>query len=94
MLEFIDSGRNVIIAASSEVSDTIRSLIAEVGIDLDDKGTKVFDHFSSASASDHTLVASSEAVQSTAILGKGIKVSQLFNDHFATLDRQILSPPC
>ena len=73
ILEFIDSGRNVLVAASSDVSDTIRTLAAEVGVDLDEKGSKVFDHFSHASlegTADHTLLIAKDAVKSEAILGK------------------------
>lgn len=79
ILEFIDSGRNVLLAANSQVSDTMRTLAAEVGIDVDEKGTKVFDHFSFSSLggkADHTLIAASSFVDAPAILGKGVKVSR------------------
>jgi hypothetical protein len=72
ILDFVDSGHNVLLAASSDVSEAMRGLAAEFGVDLDDKGTKVFDHFSHGSihgAEDHTLVASSDLVDSPVMTG-------------------------
>ena len=75
ILEFIDSGRNVLLAVSSEVSDTLRTLAAEVGVDLDEKGTNVFDHMGAQQGDDHSLIASSEVAKLSNILGdKDIKV--------------------
>lgn len=69
----MDAGRNVLIAASTEVSELMRTLATEVGVDLDDKGTKVFDHFSYATFADgkqdHTAVLTRDVVQSAAIVG-------------------------
>jgi len=76
ILEFIDSGRNVLLAASSEVSDTMRTLAAEVGVDLDEKGSSVYDHMGAQQDGDPTLIASSEVARLSNILGtKAIKVS-------------------
>ena len=72
ILDFVDSGHNVLLAASSDVSEAMRNLAAEFGVDLDDKGTKVFDHFGHGSvngAEDHTLVASSDLVDSPVMTG-------------------------
>ncbi|KAJ9521237.1 hypothetical protein QJQ45_022972, partial [Haematococcus lacustris] len=69
LLDFVDSGRNVIFGASSDVSDTMRGFAAEVGVDMDEKGSKVFDHFNHASIdgrADHTLVISTEYTASSA----------------------------
>lgn len=69
----MDAGRNVLIAASSDVSELMRTLATEVGIDLDDKGTKVFDHFSYATfadgTQDHTAILTRNVVQSAALVG-------------------------
>lgn len=73
ILEFIDSGHNVLVVGSPEVSDTIRQVAAEVGVDMDEKGTHVYDHFSHADA-DHTLVVSTDIVSSPGIFGPDIKV--------------------
>lgn len=76
ILEFIDSGRNVLLAVSTNVSDTMRALAAEVGVDLEEKGTSVFDHFGHAvvgDQADHTLIVARDAVDSKAILPHGLK---------------------
>jgi oligosaccharyltransferase complex subunit beta len=68
----VDSGRHLIIAGSSEASDTIRSLALECGVEFDDKGTALYDHFShqaAGGASDPTLVATSHIVESKAVFG-------------------------
>lgn len=80
ILDFVDSGHNVLLAASSEVSEAMRSLAAEFGVDLDDKGTKLFDHFSRGAAGgglpDDTLVASSELADAPTITGGPYKVRE------------------
>lgn len=76
ILEFIDSGRNVLLAASSEVSDTLRTIAAEVGVELDEKGTSVFDHMSGQG--DPKLIASTELAKLSSFLGASdIKVGVL-----------------
>jgi hypothetical protein len=63
------------LAASSEVSDTMRMLAAEVGVDLDERGTSVYDHMGAQQGDDPTLIASSEIARLSHILGgKEIKV--------------------
>jgi hypothetical protein len=72
ILDFVDSGRHLLLAGSSEASDTIRSLALECGVELDDKGTALYDHFAhqaAGGASDPTLVATSHIVHSKAIFG-------------------------
>jgi oligosaccharyltransferase complex subunit beta len=76
----VDSGKNLLLAASSDASDAIRSLALECGVELDDKGTAVYDHFShqaAGGASDPTLIATTAVVDSKAIFGSSPpKVSQ------------------
>lgn len=65
------------LAASSDVSDHIRALASEVGVDLDDKGTRVWDHFSHAvldGKPDHTAIVASDVVPNPVITG-AVKVS-------------------
>lgn len=77
ILEFVDSGRNLLLAANSDVSDTMRTLAAEVGVDMDDKGTRVLDHFSHQQEN-AALVASWELSDLPSVLGaEGIKVRAL-----------------
>jgi oligosaccharyltransferase complex subunit beta len=44
ILEFIDSGHNVILVADTELSDLIRELASECGIEFDEEGSYVYDH--------------------------------------------------
>ena len=77
ILEFVDSGRNLILAASSQISDMLRSLAAEVGVDVDEKGTAVYDHFQHATSgktADHTLVIARDVVDSKGIFDSAVKV--------------------
>lgn len=71
LLEFIDAGKDVLIAVESSASELMRSLAADVGFDLDAKGALMTDHvgYVKSAMVDHTLIASEEFVQSSAILG-------------------------
>jgi hypothetical protein len=73
ILEFVDAGHNLLLAGSTELSETMRSLATECGVDFDDRGTAVYDHFSrqaAGSATDSTLVLSSSVVAAPSIVGK------------------------
>jgi oligosaccharyltransferase complex subunit beta len=72
ILDFVDTGNNVILAGSSDISDTILQLGTEFGVDFDDKGTALYDHFSYAvkeGKQDHTLIASDVVVNSSLLVG-------------------------
>ena len=72
ILDFVDSGKSLILAASSDASDTVRGLALEVGVELDDAGTALFDHFNyqtAAGADDASLVATGAVLQSSAVFG-------------------------
>lgn len=74
VLNFVDSGHDLIVAADSNASDLIRNIAAECGVDFDeDPSSVVIDHTSyavSETEGDHTLIASDELIQSEVILGK------------------------
>ncbi|KAL3525431.1 hypothetical protein ACH5RR_013803 [Cinchona calisaya] len=74
VLNFVDSGRDVIVAADSNASDLIRNIAAECGADFDeDPSAVVIDHTSyavSETEGDHTLIASDNLIESEVILGK------------------------
>jgi len=60
ILDFIDEGHNVLLAADSTVSDPVREIAMECGVDFDEEGTYVLDHFHAIDpniAADHTTVA-------------------------------------
>ncbi|GFP84430.1 dolichyl-diphosphooligosaccharide--protein glycosyltransferase 48 kDa subunit [Phtheirospermum japonicum] len=73
ILDFVDSGHDLILAADSNASDLIRNIAAECGIDFDeDPSAMVIDHTGyavSETEGDHTLIASDNFIQSDVILG-------------------------
>jgi oligosaccharyltransferase complex subunit beta len=48
ILEFIDTGHNVILVGDSALSDPIRELASECGIEFDEEGSYVYDHLNHA----------------------------------------------
>ncbi|EXB59135.1 Dolichyl-diphosphooligosaccharide--protein glycosyltransferase 48 kDa subunit [Morus notabilis] len=74
VLEFVDSGHDLILAADVSPSDLTRNLAAEFGVDFDeDQSAVVIDHTSYAASEtegDHTLIASDDFIESDVILGK------------------------
>lgn len=72
ILDFVDSGNHLVLAAGSDASDTIRSLALECGVELDDKGAAVYDHFhhqAAGGASDPTLITTTAVVEAKAVFG-------------------------
>ena len=45
LVEFIDAGGNVLVTADVETGDAIRELASEVGVEIDESGNTVIDHF-------------------------------------------------
>ncbi|XP_011025713.1 PREDICTED: dolichyl-diphosphooligosaccharide--protein glycosyltransferase 48 kDa subunit-like [Populus euphratica] len=74
VLDFVDSGHDLIIAADSSASDLIKSVATECGVDFDeDPSALVIDHRSYAVAGtegDHTLIAADDFIESDVLLGK------------------------
>lgn len=73
VLDFADSGHDLIVAADANASDLIRNIAAECGADFDeDPAAVVIDHTGfavSETEGDHTLIASDDFIQSKVILG-------------------------
>ncbi|KAB2603054.1 dolichyl-diphosphooligosaccharide--protein glycosyltransferase 48 kDa subunit-like [Pyrus ussuriensis x Pyrus communis] len=73
ILDFVDSGHDLIIAADTNASDLIRQIAVECGVDFDeDPGAMVIDHTSYAvsdTEGDHTVIASDDFIKSDVILG-------------------------
>ncbi|XP_062189072.1 dolichyl-diphosphooligosaccharide--protein glycosyltransferase 48 kDa subunit [Phragmites australis] len=83
VLEFIDAGHDMILAADSSASDLIRGIATECGVDFDeDPEAMVIDHINYAVTDvegDHTLIAGDDLIQSDVILGsKKIEAPVLF----------------
>lgn len=74
VLEFVDSGHDLIVAANANASDFIRNVASECGVDFeDDTAAVVIDHTSysvSETEGDHTLIASDNIIKSDVILGR------------------------
>ena len=73
ILDFVDSGRDVVLAVDSKVSDELRNLAADLGVDVDPKGQAVIDHWnyvSSARKLDHTLVLADRILDCEAVFGQ------------------------
>ncbi|KAL8044840.1 hypothetical protein ABFX02_08G072500 [Erythranthe guttata] len=83
VLDFVDSGHDLILAGDSNASDLIRNIAAECGVEFDeDTSAMVIDHAGyavSETEGDHTLIASDEFIQSDVILGsKKLEAPVLF----------------
>ncbi|CAA7396064.1 unnamed protein product [Spirodela intermedia] len=83
VLDFVDSGHDLILAADPSASDLIRDIATECGVDFDeDPASVVVDHVGYAVSEtnlDHTLIASDDFIQSDVILGsEKIKAPVLF----------------
>ncbi|XP_043804691.1 dolichyl-diphosphooligosaccharide--protein glycosyltransferase 48 kDa subunit isoform X3 [Manihot esculenta] len=74
VLDFVDSGHDLVVAADASASDLIKSIATECGVDFDeDPSAMVIDHKNYAVSEiegDHTLIAADVFIQSDAILGK------------------------
>jgi oligosaccharyltransferase complex subunit beta len=59
ILEFVDAGHNLVVAADSTLDEPIRELASECNIEFDDQDTHVIDHFhfDADDEGDHTLLA-------------------------------------
>ncbi|XP_035845416.1 dolichyl-diphosphooligosaccharide--protein glycosyltransferase 48 kDa subunit-like [Helianthus annuus] len=73
VLDFVDSGKDLIVAADASASDLIRSIAAECGVDFDeDPSAVVIDHGSyvvSGTEGDDTLIAADDFIKSDVLLG-------------------------
>nr|CAN69595.1 hypothetical protein VITISV_005658 [Vitis vinifera] len=73
ILDFVDSGHDLIITTDASASGLIRSIATDCGVDFDeDPSAMVIDHTSYAvsdTEGDHTLIASDDFIQSDVILG-------------------------
>lgn len=101
ILDFVDSGHNVLVAVNSDVSETLRNFALECGVELDEKGTKVVDYFHAASVgkADPSLIFTSNIVNATVFTGKAVKDPVLFRgigsavDYDSDLVSVLLSAP-
>ncbi|KAJ2454711.1 oligosaccharyl transferase glycoprotein complex, beta subunit [Coemansia sp. RSA 2336] len=67
IVDFVNDGGNLIVAASSDISENLRSLATQFGIDFAKRKSRVVDHVHGAAG--HTLVPSSHYANASAVLG-------------------------
>lgn len=74
IVSFIDGGGNVLVAASSQVGEAVRTLASEVGVEIDEENTAVIDHFNYdvKDAGRHTLIVAKpeDLIDSSLIVGE------------------------
>jgi oligosaccharyltransferase complex subunit beta len=81
ILDFIDDGHNVIIGADSSVSATTRDVASECGVEFDEEGTFVIDHFNydaSDASGDHTLIVADNVVSDAPVVVGKVDAPVLF----------------
>jgi len=73
-IEFVDNGGNLILTADIETGDAMRDIASEVGVEIDESGNSVIDHFNfdSKDEGNHVLVTTSpeNLIKSERIVGK------------------------
>ncbi|RDD36806.1 Dolichyl-diphosphooligosaccharide--protein glycosyltransferase 48 kDa subunit [Trichoplax sp. H2] len=89
--EFIDSGRNVLVAGSSDIGEPIRDLAAECGLEMDEEKTAVIDHINYDKRDEgyHTMVvAKSKAslIDAPVVVGVGVNDPLLYRGIGLTVD--------
>lgn len=81
LVEFVDAGHDLLLAVDSSVSEEMRALADQLGVDVDASGHSVIDHFNydaTTGAADHATVLASNYVQSEAVLPGGLKAPVLY----------------
>eukprot|EP00884_Botryococcus_braunii_P008365 jgi/Botrbrau1/1752/Bobra.0217s0010.1 len=76
ILEFVEAGHDLIMAVDSTVTDDLRGLAADLGLDIEAHGTTVIDHVANVvgkGALDHSLVFSSNVIASKPVTGDYFK---------------------
>lgn len=72
MLDFVDTGHDLLLAIDSNASDELRELAADLGVDFDSKGSVVTDHFNRYDQQ-HAGIVTSKALDSSSIFGSSHK---------------------
>jgi len=89
VIDFVDSGRNVLLAADETISEAVRSIATGCGVDFAEEGALVVDHFNYDTIHDdgqHAYIVATQQTDATkAIVGKAVG-SVLFHGVGHTLD--------
>jgi len=97
VLNFIDDGHSVLIAGAPEVSDFVREIARECGVEFEDEGTFVVDHFNFEKSDfdgDHTLLVGGNLLPNATVITGTPSAPALFRGIGHTLERgnQLLLP--
>lgn len=97
VLNFIDDGHSVLIAGSPELSDSVREIARECGVEFEDEGTFAVDHFNfdkSDFDGDHTLLVADNLLSNATIVTGTPGAPVLFRGIGHTLEKgnQLLLP--
>jgi oligosaccharyltransferase complex subunit beta len=74
ILDFIDDGHNVIVAADPEVSELVRDVASGCGVDFSDENSFVIDHFNFDASDDgkHTLLVANAATDAAKVIAGSV----------------------
>ncbi|KAM9979739.1 hypothetical protein ACTFIZ_006008 [Dictyostelium cf. discoideum] len=76
---FIDGGNNVLFAGSNVISENIRDIAAECGMEIEEDKTLIFDHFNyDKSQSDHSVLVADQFIEDSPIILQGLNKPILF----------------
>ena len=81
IVKFIDSGRSLLFAVGTNVSEPVREIANECGIDIDEDGTTVIDHinFDETDANGaHTLIVANNFIKNAEVIVGTPKAAVLF----------------
>jgi len=73
ILEFVNAGGNILVAADNEVTDNMRQFAASCGVEFDKKNAEIIDHFAYEPSIDeglHTAILAKNHISSPYVLGK------------------------
>lgn len=83
--EFLDAGNSVLLAVDSLVTDEQRQLIADFGVDLEQAGTAVIDHFNHVVGDpDHAAITADVTLQARGVWGGEVLPVCLLNCVYRT----------
>jgi oligosaccharyltransferase complex subunit beta len=82
MLEFVDTNHNIFLVSSTTLSNELRELATDSGLQIDEEGTTVFDHFQFEKEKDkeqnHNVIYSNDYPYSKTVLGDKVSKPILF----------------
>lgn len=90
ILNFIDDGHSVLLAGGPEVSDFVREVARECGVEFEDDGTLVVDHFNfdkSDFDGDHTLLVADNLLENATVITGSSRAPVLFRGIGHTLEK-------